>query len=315
MIRILFTGGTISMQHDAARGGHVPTLGGAALLALAPDVAAIAPVEVEDFAKLPAVQQSLEWLSSLQRRVAELAADPAITGIVVTHGTDTLEEPAYLLARTVAGDTPIVLTGAMRTAGEPDWDGTRNLTDAVRVAADPASRGRGALVVFHGRILPGLGACKRHAMALDAFTAPHLGDEGQVIDGGVTFFRPAAERRTAVLSAGLHARVPVVYSMTADDGELLRSAAERADGIVVVGAGSGNLPPALAEAAFAVMETGRPVVLASRCLQGEVTPVYGFDGGSAVSVRRGLVPAGPRTAQLARLELAIAISAGVAYGG
>jgi len=314
MIRIVFTGGTISMQHDAARGGSVPALDGAALLALAPEVAAIAPVEVVDFARLPAAQQTLAWLTSLQQRITALAADPTTTGIVVTHGTDTLEETAYLLARTVPGDVPIVVTGAMRTAGATDWDGTRNLTDAVRVAADAGARGRGALAVFHGRVLPGLGACKRDAMALDAFSAPHLGEEGVVMDAMVRWHRPPAERRVVSLGlVGLTARVPLVYSMPGDDGALIRAAATWADGIVVVGIGSGNLPPGAADAAVESLTLGVPIVLASRCIAGEVTPIYGFDGGSAVSVRRGLVPAGPRTAQLARLELAITLSAGVPY--
>lgn len=316
MIRIVFTGGTISMQHDAARGGDVPTLGGAALLALAPDVAMRDDVALEDFAKVPAVHQTRSWLSQLVVRVAALAAEPGVTGIVVTHGTDTLEETAYLLARTVAADCPIVCTGAMRTAGAADWDGTRNLTDAVRVAADPGARGRGALVVFHGRILPGLGSCKLDAMALDPFGAPHLGAEGEITEGGdVRWFREPAERRTVALSSqGLTARVPLIMPEPGDEGAVFRAARPGADGLVVAGVGSGNLPPGIAAAALEAVRDGVPVVLATRCVRGQVTPVYGFDGGSATTVRAGLIPAGPRTAQLARLELMIALAAGVPYG-
>jgi L-asparaginase len=151
-------------------------------------------------------------------------------------------------------------------------------------------------------------------MALDAFGAPHLGDEGAAESGIVHFRRSVQPRRVLSLAQGLTARVPLVYAMPEDDGRLLRAAADGADGVVVAGVGSGNLPPRLQAAAFELHDAGLPVVLATRCVEGEVTPIYGFDGGSAVSVRRGLIPAGPRTAQLARLELAIACSAGAAYG-
>ena len=315
MIRIVFTGGTISMQHDAARGGHVPSLDGAALLALVPELRSAGALDIIDFAQLPAAHQTLRWLTALQQCIAQLAADARTTGIVVTHGTDTLEETVYLLARTIAGDVPIVVTGAMRTAADPEWDGARNLADAVRVAADAGARGRGALALLAGRILPGLGTCKYDAMALDAFRAPHLGDEGAVSDGVIAWHRPPQLRRLLPLDArGLHGTVPLVYAITADDGSLIRSVAASVPGLVVAGIGSGNLPPAFADAAVALAEQGTPVVLASRCVRGEVTPLYGFDGGSAVSVRRGLIPAGPRTAQLARMELLIACSTGATYG-
>lgn len=314
MIHILFTGGTISMQRDDARGGNVPTLGGAALVGFAPELPSIAEVRIDDWAKRPAAHLDNAALSALRDRVAAVAADPAVRGIVITHGTDTIEETAYLLARTVSSPVPVVVTGAMRTHGEADWDGTRNLTDAVRVAADPASAGRGVLVVFNGRIIPGHLAVKLHTMALDAFGAPHGADIGRVRDGAVEYLRPSARPAVSALPAGLTARVALVPAITGDDGALAECARAAFDGLVVVGYGSGNVPPGLVPALGRWLADGKPVVLASRCPTGEVTPIYGFDGGSATTVRMGLVPAGPRTAAQARLELAIALSAGVAYG-
>lgn len=314
MIHLLFTGGTISMQRDDARGGNVPTHGGAALVAFAPELPSIAELRIDDWAKRPAAHLGNAELSALRDRVAVVAADPAVRGIVITHGTDTLEETAYLLARTVASVVPVVLTGAMRTHGEPDWDGTRNLTDAVRVAADPASAGRGVLVVFNGRIIPGHLAAKLHTMALDAFGAPHGADIGRVRDGVVEYVEPSARPAVRALPAGLTARVALVPAITGDDGALADCARAGFDGLVIVGYGSGNVPPGLVPALGRWLADGKPVVLASRCPTGEVTPIYGFEGGSAMTVRMGLVPAGARTVAQARLELAIALSAGVAYG-
>ena len=143
MIHLLFTGGTISMQFDAVAGGNVPAHEGEALLALAPDAAAIAPCRVENWARVPACHLSQDDHWRLRQRVDELMRDTAVQGIVVTHGTDTLEETAYLLDRTLGGDTPVVCTGAMRTSDDPEWDGSRNLTDAIRVAAAGSRPGTG----------------------------------------------------------------------------------------------------------------------------------------------------------------------------
>ncbi|MBK9692976.1 MAG: asparaginase [Gemmatimonadetes bacterium] len=184
MIHLLFTGGTISMQRDARAGGNVPAHDGAALVALAPELPAVAPFTVEDWGRYPACHMGPDTLWALRSRVAAVQGGGAAQGIVVTHGTDTLEETAYLLGRTLDPAVPVVLTGAMRTSSEAGWDGPRNLTDAARVAADPASRGRGAMVVFAGKIFDGRTVAKVQATALDAFAAPHGAPIGVVAGAG-----------------------------------------------------------------------------------------------------------------------------------
>ena len=191
MIHVLFTGGTISMQYDAALGGNVPTHGGEALVALAPELPSIADVRVENWARMPACHLTPADLWRLRERVCALQADPAVDGVVITHGTDILEETAYLLDRTLAPRVPVVLTGAMRTSDHAEWDGARNLTDAVRVAADAQAAGRGALVVFAGHVWQGIEAVKRDTVALDAFTAPFGTALGSVHAEGVHWIRRA----------------------------------------------------------------------------------------------------------------------------
>lgn len=301
------------MRHDAAAGGNVPALDGAALLALAPGLAELATFTVEDWARLPAVHVGADRLWALRERVRAIAESGACDAILVTHGTDTLEETAALLARTVAGDLPIVVTGAMRTSSDPDWDGPRNLLDAARVATDPGARGRGALVVFAGRILPGLLAVKTEATAVPAFEAPHGAPAGDVADGVVRWFAAPAPRRV-VAPRDLSARVAIVPLLPGDDGFLLEAALPRFDGVVIVSYGSGNTPPGAIPAVRCWLGAGKPVVLATRCARGAVTPVYAFEGGSARMVELGCIPAGPRTPWQARLELQIALGAGVPYG-
>ena len=155
MIHILFTGGTISMQRDAAAGGNVPAHGGEALVRLAPGIERIAPFRIEDWARMPACHFGPDRLWALRERVRELAESGEVSGIVITHGTDILEETAYLLDRTLDRRVPVALTGAMRTSSDDGWDGPRNLRDAVTVAASPSSAGRGAMVVFAGQVFAG----------------------------------------------------------------------------------------------------------------------------------------------------------------
>jgi L-asparaginase len=314
MIHLLFTGGTISMQRDAAAGGNVPAHGGEALVGFTQGLDAIAPYRIENWAKLPACHLGPDRLWALRNRVYEIAEAGEVTGIVVTHGTDTIEETAYILARTLPTGVPVAITGAMRTSSDAEWDGPRNLLDATRVAASPASAGRGTMVVFHGEIFAGESAVKTHATDPAAFSAPHAAPVGRVQGGHVAYTAPLAARPAPLQPDGLGARVALIPLVVGDDGTMLDLARPEHDGVVVVAFGSGNMPPGAVPAVRRWIEDGKPVVLASRCPLGEVTPIYAFEGGGARTVAMGAVPAGPRTPSQARMELTLALSAGVAYG-
>jgi L-asparaginase len=302
------------MQHDPAAGGNVPAHGGEALVGFAPGLEEIAPYRIENWARLPACHLGQDKLWALRERVRNVAESGEVTGIVITHGTDTIEETAYLLARTLPGDVPVAITGAMRTSSDEGWDGPRNLTDATRVAVSAASAGRGAMVVFQGAIFSGQTAAKVHATDLAAFAAPHAGPIGRVEEGRVVYGAPAGERRAPLRPQGLPARVVVVPLVIGDDGTLLDLARPEHDGVVAVAFGSGNMPPGAVPAVRRWLDEGKPVVLATRCPLGEVTPLYAFEGGGARTVAMGAIPAGPRTVSQARMELVLALSAGVAYG-
>ena len=314
MIHILFTGGTISMQRDAAAGGNVPTHGGEALMGLAPGVERIAPLRIEDWARMPACHFDQARLWALRERVRELADSGEVSGIVITHGTDILEETAYLLDRTLDRRIPVAITGAMRTSSDEGWDGPRTLRDAVTVAASPSSARRGTMVVFAGQVFAGRSAVKSHATDPDAFSAPHGGPIGRVADGAVAYSGEPGAGGPPVRPASLRARVAHVPAVVGDEGAMLDLARREHDGVVVEAFGSGNMPPGAVPAVRRWIEEGKAVVLASRCWWGQVTPVYAFEGGGARTTALGAIPAGPRTPSQARMELAIALSAGVPYG-
>jgi L-asparaginase len=322
MIHLLFTGGTISMQRDPTAGGNIPSHAGDALVGFTPGLSEIGAYRIENWAMVPACHLGPERLWELRERVREVAESGEVQGIVITHGTDTIEETAYLLDRTLDPGVPVVITGAMRTSGDPDWDGPTNLLHAAMVASDPRSRGRGVLVVFQGKIFAGGTAVKVHATDVDAFAAPHAAPLGSVVDSALEYdAQPTMEIRPTRLPGrarlqvgGLPARVALIPVVVGDDGRLLDLARSQYDGVVVEAFGSGNVPPGAVPAMRRWLSEGKPVVLATRCHLGVVTPVYAFDGGGSRLVQMGAVPAGPRAPSQARMELTIALSAGVPYG-
>jgi L-asparaginase len=318
MIHLLFTGGTISMQRDQSAGGNVPTHGGEALVQFAEGLDRISAYRIENWARVPACHLGPDRLWQLRQRVRDVATGGEVTGIVVTHGTDILEESAYLLDRTLPRTVPVAMTGAMRTSSDQGWDGPRNLLGAAAVAADPRSAGLGVVVVFNGKVFAGRTAVKVHATDLDAFAAPHGAPVANVEDGKVIYERPRTPPRDVSFEApdfdALSARVAVVSMVVGDDGTLLDLARPAHEGVVIVAFGSGNVPPGAVPAIGRWIDEGKSVVLASRCPLGQVTPVYAFDGGGSRLVAMGAIPAGPRTPSQARMELMIALSAGRPYG-
>jgi L-asparaginase len=316
MIHLLFTGGTISMHRDPAAGGNVPAHAGEALVAFAAGLDRISRYRIENWAMVPASHLGPERLWALRERVCQLAASGEVRGIVITHGTDVLEETAYLLDRTLDRRVPVAITGAMRTSSDEGWDGPRNLLDAAAVAASPESAGRGVMVVFHGKILAGRTAVKTHATDLDAFAAPFAEPLGAV-EGGEVRYRegiPAGDGGAVLHPRQLSARVALVPMVVGDTGAMLDLARPQHDGVVVVAFGSGNVPPGAVPAIARWIEEAKPVVLATRCPNGVVSPVYAFEGGGARLTALGVIPAGPRAVSQARMELMLAVSAGTAYG-
>jgi L-asparaginase len=301
------------MRRDEHAGGNIPAHDGAALVSFAPELPAVSPFTIEDWGRLPACHMGHEKLWELRNRIQAISRNERPQGVVVTHGTDTIEETAYLLARTLDPDMPVVVTGAMRTSSDEGWDGPRNLTDAARVAAHPASRGRGTMVAFAGKVFDGLETAKVQATALDAFAAPHSAPVASVGAEGVRY-SVGPKRHPVAEPASLKARVALIPMTIGDQGEMLDLARATHDGVVVVAFGSGNVPPGAVPAIKRWIAAQKPVVLASRCLYGEVTPAYAFEGGGATLVRAGVIPAGARTPAQARLELTIALSAGTGYG-
>jgi L-asparaginase len=312
MIAVVFTGGTISMRRDATTGGAVPALSGREIMAATRGMEQVADVEVEEWAALPGPHMTTDRLWALRCRIRALLERPDVDGVVVTHGTDTLEESAYLAARSLPADKPVVFTGAMRNASELGWDGPANLLDAARVAASEEARGYGAMVVMSGRIFAGLDVTKAHTHLLDAFESPGLGPVG-VIDDGEVIFRRALPPTPPLLSpATLATPVDIVSAWAGCDARLLDASREQALGVIVAAMGRGNVPPAMVPGIERWLDEAKPVVIASRAARGRVGETYAYPGGGRQLARMGALFAGSRRPQQARVDLMLALGAGLA---
>jgi L-asparaginase len=263
-VRLLATGGTIA-------GGAGGPLTAAELARAVPELAKVAALSVEDFVNIGSSRMTPEIQLRLARRVAELmGSDPGLAGVVITHGTDSLEETAFFLDLAVSGARPVVFAAAQRPPREPDSDGPRNLLNAVRVAAAPAARGKGVLVTLNGEIHAAREVRKTHAIALDAFRSPDGGPLGYVDGTRVLMLREPLRRLTLGVES-VEPRVELLTLAAGGDGRLVNAAVDSgAQGLVLEVFGRGNVPPAVLEAVRRARERQVVVVYTTRTRGGRV---------------------------------------------
>jgi L-asparaginase len=306
-VAVLGLGGTIAMTRTAP-GGVAPALSAADLVAAIPGLTA--DLEVTDVRRLPGASLTVDDVRDLYT-VAQQAYAAGADGVVVTQGTDTIEESAYLLDLWHAGPQPLVVTGAMRNPTQPGHDGPANLLAAIRTAVAPQARHRGVMVVLADQIHAAARVRKTHATSLCAFTSPDGGPLGQLVEDRPWFAAPPGQRLTVPLPRpDAHHQVGLVTVTLGDQGELLNGIGRRLDGLVVAGLGAGHVPAPLAPV---LQDIARqiPVVLATRTGAGPVlTATYAFPGSERDLRDRGLIPAGLLDPLKARILLLAALRAG-----
>jgi len=306
---VVSTGGTIAMRPEPGTGKLVPVLSGDELVELIgwPEAP---PIELDDFVRVPSFDVHGELALSLARRAARHAARTDVRGVVVTHGTDTMEETVYLIDLLLDSDTPVVLTGAQRGADQADADGPRNLRDAIRLAASPEAAGLGAAIVFAGEIHSAREARKVHTSAARAFASPGYGPLGHV-DADVVALRRAQARSTALPVPERLADVDLHRLHAGSDGRFVRHSLETgAEAIVLEGTGRGNANEQVVEAVREAGARGVPVAVCSRCAAGRVAAVYGRGGGRDLE-EAGALLAGDLAGPKARVLLQVALGAGL----
>lgn len=304
-VALLATGGTIaSRNHGSAREVDVRAteLFQAANQVGGLDSLLVEAQEVSSIVSFAATIPDILALAATVRAKAE-----SFDGVVITHGTDTLEETAFLLALTHTGSNPVVLTGAQRPFDDGAPDGPRNLHGALRWAASDVARDSGVTVAFADQILPAIGVRKVHSLAPQAFDAPERGPIGQVDELGVR--RHGRAPHVPLLPAGLSElpRVDIVSQYLGADASAVEHAfGDGAQGIVISGFGSGNTTPATTAACLRLLERGVPILVTSRTGAGPVVGLY--TGGGAALTQAGAVFAGDLSPWQARILLAAALA-------
>jgi L-asparaginase len=285
-------GGTIAMSTSDA-GGVVPALSADQLVAAVPGLAESGiAVDVEDFRRVPGASLTFDDLTALSSAIDQKLAAGA-DGVVITQGTDTIEETAYLLDLTHTRSEPIVVTGAMRNPTLAGADGPANLLAAVQTAASPDARDLGTLVVFADEIHAAARVRKTHSTSGYTFVSTNGGPLGYVVEGEPRVLNRPSSRTTVPAAAEFRpVEVGLVTMVLGDTGTLLEAAADRLDGLIVAGFGVGHVPNRVVDT-LTQLAAQMPVVLASRTGAGSVlSRTYAFPGSESDLLNRGLISAG-----------------------
>ena len=310
-IAIIFNGGTISMKIDEKIKAAVPSLSADEIMSMIPGVEDYAEIEAYTFSSMPSPHMTLETMLKLSKFTTELVERDDIDGVVITHGTDTLEETAYLLDLTVKTKKPVVVTGAMRSGSELGYDGPFNLATSICTAISDEAVGRGVLVCFNGELNSASEVTKANSMALNAFRTPNFGPIGIVDNDNVIFYRDANHLEKYDVSE-IKKQVALIKCVVDMDSSYIDYLIEKGyGGIVIEALGRGNVPPKMVEGIKKAIELEIPVVVVSRCFEGRVFESYGYEGGGKQLKNLGVIFGDTLPGQKARIKLILAINSGM----
>ncbi|EOT29865.1 asparaginase [Enterococcus saccharolyticus] len=303
-ILVLHTGGTIAMKEDAVTGGVSPDVANPlmdATISIPTDVKLV----VEDIFNLPSPHITPRHMLKIKERI-QFAKSAGIDSIVITHGTDTLEETAFFLDTTIGNQLPIVITGAMRSSNELGSDGLYNFESAIRVAACPEAQDKGVLVVMNDEIHSARYVTKTHTTNVATFRTPTLGPIGLVSKHRILFMQQLVETPHWDVST-VDGLIPIVKAYAGMHGDLFEALVQtEIDGLVIEALGAGNLPPETLAPLQKMLDKQIPVVLVSRCFNGIAEPVYDYQGGGSELQKMGVIFCNSINSQKARIKLLIA---------
>nr|MBV0880583.1 asparaginase [Noviherbaspirillum sp. L7-7A] len=311
-VQFIATGGTIAMKIDPVKNAPVPAISGDDLLATVPDVAKYASIQVNNLSNVPSdYMDPARWIE-LTRAVQAALDKPEVAGVIVSHGTDTLEETAFWLDLTVKSAKPVVLIGAQRNASSPDFDGPRNLLNAVRIAVDQQSQQKGVMLAMNNQINSARYVVKTHTANVETFNSGDFGFLGEVYPDRVMYANAPVRRQHIPIRADKMPEVEIVAMYGGADGMALRQAVDRGvRGIVVQALGMGNMNMAMFEAVKYALSKGVPVVVSTRVHSGRVLPNYGFVGGGKTTADAGAVMADDLKPAKARILLMLLLQSGI----
>ncbi|WP_294350806.1 asparaginase [uncultured Clostridium sp.] len=307
-VAVVFNGGTISMKVDERLHAAVPSLSGEEIMSMVTGIEKFAEIESYNFSSLPSPHVTPKLMLELSNVVKKLIERDDIAGVVVTHGTDTLEETAYMLDLTLTTTKPVVVTGAMRSSSELGYDGPANLAASICTAISENARNRGVLVCFNGELNSAREVTKANSMALNAFRTPNFGPIGIVDNNNVIFYRNAPKGKHVNIDS-IKGDVALIKCVSGMDNSFLDFVIDKGyKGIVLEALGRGNIPPEMVKGVKKAIDNNIPVVVVSRCFEGRVFESYGYEGGGKQLRDLGAIFGDTMPGQKARIKLLVALS-------
>ena len=313
-VGLIFTGGTIAMKVNSKLQGAIPSVTPSEIISLLSEVTEFDNLVPFDFSKLPSPSITPEKMKDLAVLIDSILSKDAFCGVVVVHGTDTLEETAYYLDVVSKSSKPIVVTGSMKNASELGYDGLTNLVSSIRVAMDDHSINKGVLVVMNYQINAACEVVKTHTLNLDTFKSFEFGPLGIIDDEDVIYFRSTIQRKSFQLEPKFNDStylIKVYAGMPSLFIEALIQA--KAKGLVIEALGRGNVPAHLMDAIREAIHANISVVIVSRCYGGRVLDTYGYLGGGKDLVRTGAILGGNLSGPKARILLMLGLENGLSH--
>ena len=307
-VAIIFTGGTISMKVDPRLAAAIPALSNDEILSMVTNIDKIAKIEAINFGSYPGPHMTPKRLMEVSIIVKKLVLRDDITGVVVTHGTDSLEETAFLLDLVIDTPKPVVMVAAMRNSSELGYDGPSNLSSAICTAVSPSSRNRGVLIVMNNEVNSASEVTKSHTLSLDTFKSLEFGPLGIVDNDEVIFYRDITKHHH-IETNKIEENVPLIKTAVGMDSSFIDFSIESgAKGIVIEAMGRGNIPPDMVPGVERALSKGIIVIIVSRCPMGRVLDSYGYPGGGKMLRNAGVIFGGHLNGQKARIKLMLALS-------
>ena len=306
-VAIIFTGGTISMTVDEKIGAAIPSLSGEQIMSMVTNIDKVADIEIFNFAEIPGPHMTPDKMFNLRNFINSIITKDEISGVVVTHGTDSLEETAYFLDLTLDTSKPVIVTGAMRSSDELGYDGPSNLAASVCTAISDKAYNKGVLVVLNNEVLLASEATKTNTLTLNTFKSLSCGHLGIIDSDELVLSRDIVNRQT-ILVDKIEPDVALIKACAGMDDSFIKFAADKGcKGIVLEAMGRGNIPPEMLDGVKYARSKDIPVVITSRCHSGRVFDSYGYLGSGRDLKNLGCIFAGDLPGQKARIKLIVSL--------
>lgn len=307
-VLVIFTGGTISMKVDPKINAPIPSLSSDEVISMVTNIDNIAEIEVLNYSNLPSPHINPNMMMDLSILIRKELERDDIIGVVLTHGTDTLEETAYLLDLTINSEKPVVVIGAMRNSSELGYDGSSNLAAGICTAISKNSRNKGVLVVMNNEVNAAREVTKTNTLSLDTFKSPEFGPLG-LVDNDQVIFQRNLVRNYHIDTYSLVNKVALIKAVPGMSPDIIDFYINKDyKGIVIEAFGRGNLPPSLVPYIEKAIKNHIPIVMVSRCPTGRVLDTYGYEGGGRHLRSLGIILGGNLPGQKARIKLMLALS-------